>query len=110
MGKTLSQKSIFNWKYTPASSWSIEWKLYNNICASLWKHRLCYCKRRVWVPFKNRIWNTKPEFKKKIVLNEIFTVDQDQPQKRVVNEITNDGKVIVQKYETDVLGTKGDTS
>lgn len=24
------------------------------------------------VPFKNRIWNTKPEFGEKIVLNEIF--------------------------------------
>lgn len=59
------------------------------------------------MPFKNRIWNTKPEFKKKkIVLNGIFTLIRISL--RVVNEITNDGKVIAQKYETD-LGTKGDT-
>lgn len=45
--------------------------------------------------------------RKKIVLNGIFTLIRISL--RVVNEITNDGKVIVQKYETDVLGTKGDT-
>lgn len=28
-------------------------------------------------PLRNRIWNTKSEFKKKVVLNGIFTVDQD---------------------------------
>ena len=44
--------------------------------------------------------------KKKIVLNGIFTLIRISL--RVVNEITNDGKVIAQKYETD-LGTKGDT-
>lgn len=44
--------------------------------------------------------------RRKIVLNGIFTLIRISL--RVVNEITNDGKVIVQKYETDVLGTKAD--
>lgn len=45
--------------------------------------------------------------RKKIVLSGIFTLIRISL--RVVNEITNDGKVIARKYETDVLGTKGDT-
>lgn len=45
--------------------------------------------------------------RKKIVLNGIFTLIRISL--RVVNEITNDGKVIARKYETDVLGTKDDT-